>query len=181
MAKTSTDPMSRQDLHAPQLTGQLAHGGLPAGTSAQNIYDQPPTRTGVAIGSRIVTLDGVLPIEFLAPGDRIITRTGVKALRKITAQKISGEMIRVNLGALGKESSEQAPLLQPGTMVHIRDWRAQALCGKPQALVPADRLIDGEFITRERVGRKTVFTLEFDSAEVIYADGVELGCDALRP
>lgn len=182
MAKTSTGPTDRQDLHEPSLASAQLCASLVVAleNGAQTIDSLNLEATGIAIGSQILTLDGSLPVEFLSVGDRVVTRSGARILRKISAREITGEMIQIAPGALGHDRPEQALLLHPRTSLHLRDWRAQALTGHSQALIAAERLVDGEFITREQVGRKTVFTLEFDYAEVIYADGVELGCDALR-
>ena len=59
--------------------------------------------------------------------------------------------------------------------VLVRDWRAQALYGQSQALVPVGRLLDGGYIT-PCAGRMRLFALQFAAPEVIYADGVEVGC-----
>ncbi len=54
---------------------------------AQNsLSEAPPRVTGLAPGTIIYTLDGALPVEFLSPGDRIITRAGMRPLRGITAE-----------------------------------------------------------------------------------------------
>lgn len=34
-------------------------------------------------GTEVLTLDGSLPVEYLSPGDRIITRNGMRVLRGI--------------------------------------------------------------------------------------------------
>ncbi|MEX5729306.1 putative cupin superfamily protein [Rhodovulum iodosum] len=37
----------------------------------------------LAIGTIVLTMDGALPVEFLSPGDRIVTRAGARVLRDI--------------------------------------------------------------------------------------------------
>ncbi len=39
-------------------------------------------------GTIIYTLDGALPVEFLVPGDRIVTRAGARRLRRL---RVAGE------------------------------------------------------------------------------------------
>ncbi len=52
---------------------------------ARHILREAPLRTpAIAVGTIIYTLDGTLPVEYLAPGDRIITRAGMRVLRAIT-------------------------------------------------------------------------------------------------
>ncbi|WP_095589892.1 hypothetical protein [Actibacterium ureilyticum] len=44
----------------------------------------PQHDTGtLAIGTMVMTLDGALPVEYLTPGDRIVTRAGLRILRQI--------------------------------------------------------------------------------------------------
>ncbi len=180
MAKTTTGRQEEQSSHE-RLDAQDAQSRNPIPhDGVQDIHSINTASAGIAIGALVMTLDGVLPVEFLAPGDKIVTRSGARALRRVSAREMTGEVISVCAGALGHDRPEQDLLLMPGTMVHLRDWRAQALFGRAQALVPAERLVDGEFVTRAQAARKVMFTLEFDLAEVIYVDGVELGVDALR-
>jgi hypothetical protein len=161
---------------------------------------------GIATGTRILTLDGALPVEFLNPGDRIITRSGMKVLRQIRAGLARGAVIRIGQGSLGHDRPEQPLVLAADTPVLLRDWRAQALYGTGQALVPVSRLADGEMIVRieARVSPPAatydnrpaptaseltpqaetqmpvrLYTLQFDTPEILYADGVEVGCEAL--
>ena len=48
------------------------------------LREAPPRSAGIAPGTIIHTLDGSLPVEYLSPGDRIITRAGMRVLRAIT-------------------------------------------------------------------------------------------------
>ncbi len=41
------------------------------------------TWPGILSGTRVLTLDGELPVQFLCPGDRIITRSGARVLRGV--------------------------------------------------------------------------------------------------
>lgn len=130
---------------------------------------------GVALGALVATLEGLLPIEYLSPGDRVITRSGVRLVRAITVQDVAGEMVLIQPGVLGHDRPGQALMLGGQTPVLLRDWRAQVLYGASLALVPAERLVDGEFVTRVCGRGLRLFALQFDRPEVIYVDGVELG------
>jgi len=51
---------------------------------ARNMPGEAPLDlTGLAAGTIIYTLDGALPVEYLGPGDRIITRAGMRVLRAV--------------------------------------------------------------------------------------------------
>ncbi len=40
-------------------------------------------RSGLPVGTVILTLEGALPVEYLEPGDRIVTRAGARVLKRI--------------------------------------------------------------------------------------------------
>jgi hypothetical protein len=131
---------------------------------------------GLPAGTLVMTLDGELPVEALSPGDRVISRTsGTAILRSVTVQSVDGPVVRILAGSLGHTRPGRDMVVGPDTLLHIRDWRAKALYGKPAALVPARRLVDGEFVAEEAAGPVRLFTLTFDRPEVIYADGLEIG------
>ena len=53
--------------------------------------------------------------------------------------------------------------------------RAEAIFGSKQAMVPAARLVDGEFVTLHDDATMTVYQLDFDAPHVLYVDGLEVG------
>jgi hypothetical protein len=137
---------------------------------------------GMMAGTNVRTLDGVLPVEYLTPGDRIVTRNGARRLSSISVQsRKTIDLVRIRASTLGHDRPEQDLLLSPGQPVVIRDWRAQAIFGTPTAAVPAARLADGEFVCLETHRNAQLFTLRFDEDEVIYAEGLELACPAFLP
>ncbi|WP_347313090.1 Hint domain-containing protein [Defluviimonas sp. SAOS-178_SWC] len=135
---------------------------------------------GIAAGTVILTLDGALPVEFLNPGDRIITREGMRVVREVRVSRYSGAAIRVSAGALGHDRPEQDLVLPEETPILIRDWRAEALFGTAQALVPIARIADGEFIAPASVLSMRLYDLRFDTPQVVYAEGLELACEAVE-
>ena len=58
----------------------------------------------------------------------------------------------------------------------VRRSRATALYGKAEAMIPATRLCDGEFIRGDILSEVRFVTLRFEGSEVIYAGGIELVC-----
>ena len=137
---------------------------------------------GMTAGTRVRTLDGVLPVEYLTPGDRIVTRGGARRLTSISvvARKMV-DLVRIRASTMGHDRPDHDLLLSPGQPVVIRDWRAQAIFGLPAAAIPAARLADGEFVCLETHRQVRLFTLRFDDEEVIYAEGLELACPAFLP
>ncbi len=140
---------------------------------------QAPSR-GIAAGTVVLTLDGAMPVDFLTPGDRIVTREGMRVLREVHVHRFSGPAICVKAGALGHDRPEQDLVLPETTEVLVRDWRAEALFGQDQALVPIARLADGEFIAPTTTLSMRLYELRFDSEQVVYAEGLELACPAVE-
>ncbi|SEQ65080.1 Hint domain-containing protein [Thalassovita taeanensis] len=149
-------------------------------TVGRNDGQQPATRRnstpeGLLAGTLILTQDGEFPVEALSAGDKIITRgAGFVALRNIHHHVLTCETVRIRAGTLGHTRPEGDVDLPVGQMILIRDWRAKAMFGQEQALVAAARLVDGAFLTLQPEARHSVFTLVFDTPQVIYASGLEL-------
>ena len=137
--------------------------------------DRQSDLSGLAPGTIVLTLDGELPVEHLAPGDRVITRdSGVAVLRDVRVSEDYVAPVAIRAGSLGHTRPDRDMLVAPGTEVHIRDWRARALFGADTANVPAHRLVDREFVTDATPRRMRLYTLVFDSRHIVYADGLEV-------
>lgn len=132
---------------------------------------------GVLGGSRIRTLDGTLPVEFLSPGDRIVTRAGARRLAAVSVlQRRHLDLVCIRASTLGHDRPDGDLWLAPDQLVIVRDWRARVLYGTEAAAVPATRLVDGEFVLRRARVDLRLFALRFDEDEVIWAEGLELAC-----
>ena len=133
---------------------------------------------GFVIGSTILTLEGEMPVEFLSPGDRMITRdSGMATLMGVEAVDVECDMVWIMAGSLGHSKPEGDALLPASQQILLRDWRAEARSGKPQALAPAQELIDGEFIRSAGRKRVTLYKLTFAAPHILYVDGLELACE----
>lgn len=145
----------------------------------QDTYDSSLTvaqhDTGLLGDALIMTLDGELPVSALRPGTRVITRdTGMAVLRTVRRRRITGRAVRIKASSLGHNRPERDATLPAGQPVLVRDWRAKALFGAEQALVPVSRLVDGEFVSLLDNVTMTVYDLEFDTPHVLYVDGLEV-------
>ncbi|MGL4321945.1 MAG: Hint domain-containing protein [Paracoccaceae bacterium] len=134
---------------------------------------------GMAQGTVVLTADGLLPVEFLAPGDRIITRDGLRVLVDVSVHVMVGEVVRISASSQGHARPEEDVILGCDQALLIRDWRAKALYGAAQAMVPVARMVDGELIRREKTNGLRMYVLEFASPVVVYAGGLEMACDAV--
>ncbi|WP_235905811.1 Hint domain-containing protein [Pseudooceanicola pacificus] len=134
---------------------------------------------GIAAGTKVLTLDGELPVEFLNAGDRVITRdSGMAVLRDIRVRTVKVAAVAIAASSLGHDRPEADMVLPAGQQVLVRDWRAQALFGQQQAMVPVSRLADGQFVRHIGEVEMRVFELRFDRDHVIYAGGMELAAPA---
>ena len=132
---------------------------------------------GLACGTTVLTLDGILPVEFLTPGDRIVTRDGAQRLAAIEVTVVqNARVIRITEGTLGIDQPTGDMIVSPDQPILVRDWRAKALCGTSVALVPAAKLVDGEYIRAEVLTEVRFYALRFADEAVIYACGLELAC-----
>lgn len=139
-------------------------------------------RCGIVAGTLVQTLDGLLPVEFLEPGDRVVCRQGARRLlRSVVSCHDSVALVRIRASTLGHDRPDRDLLLAPDQPVLIRDWRAKALFGLSVAAVSAIRLIDGEFILTEIRQNARLYALHFAEDEVIYAEGIEIACLAIEP
>lgn len=130
---------------------------------------------GIVTGTRVLTLDGEMPVEFLTPGDRVITRdSGIAVLRDIRVRKVAVAAVAIAAGSLGHTRPDEDMILPAAQKVLVRDWRAEALFGAKQAMVPVARLADGQFVREIGERELTLCELVFDSAHVVYAGGMEL-------
>lgn len=156
--------------------------GEPQSAAVQTDPQMVTQLTGVAAGTQVLTLDGELPVQFLAPGDRIITRAGARPLRQVSVHLIhNAQMVRIAGSARGQGRREVDLFLPPAQVILLRDPPAKPLFGKASALAEAQRLSDGEYIRYERVAEVRLFTLHFDREEIIFAGGLELACPGLTP
>ena len=132
---------------------------------------------GIVEGTSVLTLRGTVPVEMLEPGDRIVTRAGALRLERVALRRETcPRLVRVAASALAPERPEADIVLASDQPILVRDWRAGALAGQPQALMPAGRLADGEYIRPEPADEARIYTLHFAVPAVIYAHGLELAC-----
>jgi hypothetical protein len=134
---------------------------------------------GLLAGVSVLTLDGALPVEYLAPGDRIITRdSGTAVLQAVRRARRHLPRVHIQAGTLGHMRPNSDLTLPASQQILIRDWRAKALFGRSSALIPAKRLIDGTFIRDDGSAACEMIELIFDAPHILYVDGLELASSA---
>lgn len=136
---------------------------------------------GLIAGTIVLTGDGEIPVQYLSEGDRIITRNA--GMVRLSAMRLTRGVlaaVRIAAGSLGQKRPGTHVVLPASQPVLVRDWRAKALAGQSQAVLPAGCLIDGEYITDLGARPMTLVQLGFDAPHVIYADGMELSVPAMK-
>lgn len=123
----------------------------------------------------VLTLEGALPVEFINPGDRVITRdSGTAVVRQVRRRLRTMQAVCIRAGSLGNARPDRDITLSASQEILVRDWRAPMLFGAAQALVPVERLMDGEFIRHLGLIEVETVELVFDAPHILYADGLEL-------
>ena len=132
---------------------------------------------GLAIGTPVLSLDGMMPVEYLHPGDRVITRSGARKLMAIEMTLVqNARVISISAGVLGVDRPAEDMIVTPNQPILIRDWRAKAMTGADVALIAAIHLVDGAYIRAEVMTELRLYTLRFEEDVVIYAGDLELAC-----
>jgi hypothetical protein len=155
-----------------QVANRRARGGNAVQTRSKDL-------TGLGAGTLVMTLEGEIPVEYLAAGDRVITRSGARTLKATHARLVKGAFV-IAPHTLGHDRPEAEVAVGPTQQLLLRDWRARALYDRDQAHVPVALLVDGEYISAAD-GPVRLWRLAFEQEEVIYAGGLELTVPAPDP
>ncbi|KIC30074.1 MULTISPECIES: Hint domain-containing protein [unclassified Leisingera] len=138
-------------------------------------------------GTIVLTREGERAAEELKSGDSLITRTqGMAQVEGVRTRRAMLQAVCFAAGSLGDMRADSDLVVPWDQRILVRDWRAKAMFGQPQAVVPAYELVDGEFIRDLGLQMMDLTVLEFSRPHVIYAGGLELAAAAapqenLRP
>ncbi len=132
---------------------------------------------GLAEGTQILTAKGLVAVDDIQAGDRLVTRDrGMQRVAFVTQRLMpSGEVMRIKPSALGGSADDPDVITATSQRVLLRDWRAKAMYGRSLALVQARKLADGELIKRVPARSLRLYSLHFDREMVMYAGGIEVG------
>jgi len=130
---------------------------------------------GIAMGTIVLTLDGEIPVEHLNAGDRVITRdTGIATLRAVHMREVTFTPYKISADRLGEGRPVADTFVGAGQHILVRGLLANALFDTDSAMVPVSRLADGEYIAKCEEQVMRIYELEFDTAHVVYANGLEI-------
>jgi hypothetical protein len=137
-----------------------------------------------AVGTLLLTPEGLRPVEAIRAGDRVSTRdSGAQEVLWSAHQRFSGARlfamphlrpIRIHSGALGEDRPEGDLLVSPEHRLLLRGNHARDLFNEPELLVAARDLVDGHTI-RPVSGLKEVTYVHLLTPrhEIVWANGVE--------
>ena len=136
---------------------------------------------GMLAGTPVLTLDGALPVDYLSPGDRVLTRGGARRVAQIEVTVVAhARVVTIAADTLGVGKPVAALTVSAAMGVLLRDWRAKAMYGAEQVVIPAGRLADGCYVKAETLTEARLYTLVFDEPAVIHAGGLELACEGVK-
>ncbi len=133
------------------------------------------SRAGLCAGTRVMTLDGHIPVEFLSPGDSIITRNGTRKLIELHRFWLLDSAVLIPKGAFGKNSPVADLQVGPSQALQLRDAQFGSATGPGTTAIPAHRVVQMAGLSWvDHAGDSFVFQLEFDDYYTFYAEGLEV-------
>ncbi|AZV79066.1 hypothetical protein EBB79_15095 [Parasedimentitalea marina] len=131
--------------------------------------------TGLVRDTVVLTRSGEVLVQHIQADHHIVTRdAGLVRVQIVVHQHVMSPTISVAAGSLGDTRPEHEMILPANQQILIRDWRAQALFGCNQALVPASSLVDGEYICHQGQQMLDLYSVHLERLHVIYAGGLEV-------
>lgn len=126
-------------------------------------------------GARIETDRGPVPVEQIAPGDRVLTLDhGLQVVRWVGRRRVvsAGALAAVQIPA-GAFGDHGALRVSPQHRLYLAGWRAELHCGLPEVLVKAIHLVRAGRLRQEAAGQAVDYChLLFDRHEIICAEGL---------
>lgn len=126
-------------------------------------------------GTRITLASGELrPVQELKAGDRILTRDdGPQELRWIgtLTMRAAGEFAPIRIAA-GTLNNAGDLTVSPDHRLFIYQRHDHIGAGRPELLVRARHLVNGDTVTPVEGGFVEYFQLLFDSHQIIFAEGI---------
>jgi hypothetical protein len=156
------------------LGGQITGLNGLSGISASSLLEQ----TGVPCfvrGTRIATVKGLIAIEDLNVGDKVITRDdGVQEIRWIGSKTVPAKRrlapIKISAGVLGPNDRDL--WLSPNHRVLRVGGENNLLFGTDEVFVAAKHLVGQHGITREEGVNVQYFHMMFDTHQVVLSNDI---------
>jgi hypothetical protein len=126
-------------------------------------------------GTQIATIGGLVSVENLQVGDKVITRdNGIQEIRWIGSRQVDGvdnmAPVKIDPGALN--GNESAVWLSPNHRVLLNGANLDMLFATSEALVAVKHLVSREGIRTVTCKKVHYYHLLFDNHEVILSNGI---------
>jgi hypothetical protein len=163
------------DLPAPLHADPCADLALPAAPAAP---EESPDEAGPCLvaGSLLPTVQGLVPVEALSPGDLILTQdAGPQPLSRVLWQQIHarGDLAPVRI-ASGSFGASRDLHLWPGQPLLIQDSRSASLFEGAAVHLAACDLVDGHAVQRIEGDRVDYIQILFDRPQAVLVAGLEM-------
>lgn len=126
-------------------------------------------------GTQITMATGnQVPIEALAPGDKVLTRDGgAQEIRWIghSTVRATGDFAPILIRA-GVLNNDRDLLVSPDHRLFVYQRTDRIGAGQPELLVKARHLVNGDSVTVQDGGFVDYFQILFDHHHIIYAEGI---------
>jgi Hint domain len=136
----------------------------------------PYRDSGIFKGTRLLTADGDMPVEYLSDADRVITRDqGMCKIRNI--RRVFGPVpcVMITAGALGEGQPTENTLLPAGQLVLIRIAPKGTRFGFLPVLLPVGQLVDYGVAEHAGIEQQNLFQITCDKPHILYVQGLEIG------
>lgn len=138
---------------------------------------------GFGPGVQLATPEGEMPVEWLATGDRLVTRDGAPApvlwltrrhlRREALARTPELRPVEFAAGAVGPGTPTHATTLAPATRVLLTGWKVELCAGVDNGLAKLSGLADGTAIRTPASPEGTYYTYVLLPAHaVVRANGL---------
>lgn len=148
------------------------------GGIVENDASTPHTGLGAqvvcfAAGTLIETENGPVEVQFLRPGDRVVTRdAGLQELTWTGARRVDavGELapVVITKGTLG---NDRDLVVSPQHRMVIEGWQAQLWFGETEVFVKAKDLVNDDTVYIRKGGTVSYHHILFDAHQVVFAEG----------
>lgn len=132
-------------------------------------------------GTQIATIGGLVPVDQLKVGDKVITRdNGYQEIRWIGRNELSASAlarqphlkpVMIRKGSLGTDLPERDMMVSPQHRMLLTNAELMLHFGESEVLVPAKHLVNDQNIGRVTTHGVEYIHVLFDHHEVILADG----------
>jgi hypothetical protein len=139
-------------------------------------YAKATSGMGFTAGTLILTPEGAEFVELLNPGDLVMTRDhGPQPLRSLHRSLSPSRAVTIAPQAIGPGLPWRHLRLVPSQRIAMSGWKADLLFGLDETLVPVGDLVsDGTVLARTAIGATVIYQPEFDAAQIIYVEGIEV-------